>query len=1185
MSVITLLAAQTFGQGRLYQGPDDPAADPQAERTGVMDGNRVLLFYRNTTETSDCCGLGYDVSKWPNNFDGTKMHDGIALMIGGKVFLDQDGNVVDDPEIIKGRTDLDSLSFIQSTYREFMDKDPNGEVEWGLYPVFGYFNESISNFNETPAMSNDTLSWPEVGWPSQGDGLKWQGQWNGRFGNVMRADLECFFVANDAQDLEKLGPEDSIKYYPRPGVKIGDKAENSVQSGQPWGGLGIRVETRGFQWSNPQSTDAIFWEYNISNISDYNIPFAFFGCLVDNAVGGEEYDGDDIAYYIDDDGFNMCYSWDLDNVSAGGGKEPGVMGIAFLESPGIPFDGVDNDDDGIIDEKRDNDAGQIVDANYHIVDKYAFGSYYYNLSPEQVDAGGLDKYLGDHFEGDEDQDWTDGEDINGDGVYTADEFAGDDVGLDGKGPNDPGYDGPDADGTECNHRPDYVEGIGAEPNFATTDVSESDMLGLTSFMYDLDWTQNNDFFGLDEEWYENLTEGTFHEFQENPKNFIELFASGEFSLYKGRTERVSMSELHSYENHDVIMADEHLAPSLFRLKKVVQNIYEADYRFAQPPLTPKLTATPGDGKVILTWDDASDKNTFDPFFHENDFQGYKLYRATDYKMSDAEEVTDGFGSLFELSNPIYQCDKIDNVEGFSDWGLLNGAGFYLGANSGLKHHYIDENVENGRTYYYVICAYDTGSVATNITPTQNSYVIRTDAAEQVVQISKNAAVATPRQRAAGYIAPEIETDENAEFIGNGSISVNVIDKTLVKPEHEYRMTFDIEENFRTSTLIDRPIYERNWKMQGYIIWDMTDSTEVYFENSSKFAAGNMAHPILTTQWDFPADKEIKSEIIDGFQTTIVIPTVLPGINLEKSDWLVGEAPIEIELSTTNDFRYAPHKYFPWEYEIVFTDNDSVYQSDIYAQSIPLLTGAKKSKRYFDFQRNYSFYVQNISKYDSLGNHPKLDMLIYHDIEQDTSWDFENWDVTRDKILVGYSDYDEDKNRIEWRSTMFIMSFRNDEGLFPEVNDVYRINSDRTFSDLDTMYFSVKPEVLADEEDVKETMDSIKVVPNPYVAGNTYETAVANWQKSVDRQIMFTHIPARCKITIFTVSGAIVDEIDVENSAENQAGVWDSNDSSNGSIFWDLKNKEGLEVAPGYYVYHVKSKDTGKEKIGKFAIIK
>lgn len=47
---------------------------------------------------------------------------------------------------------------------------------------------------------------------------------------------------------------------------------------------------------------------------------------------------------------------------------------------------------------------------------------------------------------------------------------------------------------------------------------------------------------------------------------------------------------------------------------------------------PTLKATPSNGKIILTWDDASDKLTRDEFVNnKNDFEGYKLYRATDKK--------------------------------------------------------------------------------------------------------------------------------------------------------------------------------------------------------------------------------------------------------------------------------------------------------------------------------------------------------------------------------------------------------------------------------------------------------------------------------------------------------------------------------------------------------------------------
>ena len=74
--------------------------------------------------------------------------------------------------------------------------------------------------------------------------------------------------------------------------------------------------------------------------------------------------------------------------------------------------------------------------------------------------------------------------------------------------------------------------------------------------------------------------------------------------------------------------------------------------------------------------------------------------------------------------------------------------------------------------------------------------------------------------------------------------------------------------------------------------------------------------------------------------------------------------------------------------------------------------------------------------------------------------------------------------------------------------------------------------------------------------------------------MFTHIPAECTIHIFTVSGTLVDKIEVENA-----------DSQNGIAHWDMLTREGLEIAAGMYIYHIESTLTGETKTGKFAVIK
>jgi len=75
------------------------------------------------------------------------------------------------------------------------------------------------------------------------------------------------------------------------------------------------------------------------------------------------------------------------------------------------------------------------------------------------------------------------------------------------------------------------------------------------------------------------------------------------------------------------------------------------------------------------------------------------------------------------------------------------------------------------------------------------------------------------------------------------------------------------------------------------------------------------------------------------------------------------------------------------------------------------------------------------------------------------------------------------------------------------------------------------------------------------------------------------------IKIFSTSGVFVDEIEVKNSSESRQTDWDLNSSANGTAKWDLKTNTGLDVAPGYYIYHIQSTRTGHEKMGKFAILK
>jgi len=1178
--VFFLLSTGLFGQGKPYDGPDDPAGDIAAERSGWMTGNRVLLFFRNTTELSDCCGLGYDVSKWPNNYEGTKMHDGIAVLIGARVYLENDTIPVTDVDEIHSRIDLDTLYYIQSSFRVFMDTDPTLTLEYGLYPVFGYFNE----LGETPAMSNNPESWPLSGWPAQENTLKWPGEWNGRFGRgVMKADLECFFVANDAQDQEYLGDRNRVKYYPRPGVKIGDKNSNvSIQFGKPWGGIGVRIETRGFQWANPSAADAIFWEYNISNISDYDLTEMFFGFQVDNAVGGEEGLGDDIAFY--DKSLNMCYSWDIDFVPVGGGKEPGLLGLAYLESPGIAYDAIDNDLDGLIDEKRNNVAQNKIGPYDGIADLNNFLSFY-KLKEED---------LKEHWDADEDQDWNDGLDLNGNGTYSVykdgawqveqGEIPGDDLGLDGVGPFDINYNGPDEG--ECNHRPDFIEGVGCEPNFAATDISESDMLGLTSFRYLLSWIETGGIntMQIDESLWYYVSPGLFDEIQPIALNFIEYFASGIFPLYKGRTERLSLSELHSYDALTGLMAEDHAAPALFRLKEVVQVIYETDYRFAQPPLMPTLTAVPGDGKVILTWDDIADTKTRDPFVNNaNDFEGYKLYRATDKKMSDAEVVTDGYGNPI-LKKPIFQCDIVDRIGGFANYGAVNGAEYYLGNDTGIQHYFVDNTVQNGRTYYYVLVAYDYGlpDVGSGISPSENTYVLELDETEEVSDISKNAAIVTPHQYASGYVPPSIDdmASENST-LGSGSIQTDVVLFDQIKPNHTYKVKFDvgIVNHLRGTVQIRHPM-DILYTNTGFSVYDITAGDSlVYQETKERFSGRNIIPNEITLSngedvkyWYFNTSG-MTSGVFDGIQLKISMPLIFAEHDPENSGWLMGNSPVNVLVNKNESV------FYPWQYNIVFTDNDTAYTSRTTvknfirsAQDEPIVSKSVL------LGQTFSFYVINKTFPSEDNTYEKLDLMV-HDVNRNGMFEPDS-----DWVLAGFAKTA--GTRTYWGGTIFGFNFHDAwPDNMPEAGNVYQVDFKRPFVDTDSLLFMAEPENELDEDKLLDGMENITVVPNPYVMTNVMESAVANYQLNQRRQIMFTNLPAQCTIKIFSTSGVFVDEIEVKNSSESRQTDWDLNSSANGTAKWDLKTNTGLDVAPGYYIYHIQSTRTGHEKMGKFAILK
>ena len=214
----------------------------------------------------------------------------------------------------------------------------------------------------------------------------------------------------------------------------------------------------------------------------------------------------------------------------------------------------------------------------------------------------------------------------------------------------------------------------------------------------------------------------------------------------GETERFSMSLIFGISKDD-----------LFRRKKTVQQIYNANYRFAKPPEKPIVTAIPGNGRVTLYWDDRAE-TTFDAFYQTINFEGYRIYRSTEPNFLENKIITDAYGKpilqIYRLPNLIL----IDGVKGLHPIDV-NGAMFNLGDDTGLKHSFIDTTVQNGQTYYYAVAAYDKGFTTTNIEgnfegipPSETTTILKKDINGNITT-DVNTAVITPRAPAAGYICP------------------------------------------------------------------------------------------------------------------------------------------------------------------------------------------------------------------------------------------------------------------------------------------------------------------------------------------------------------------------------------------------------------------------------------------------
>ncbi len=1168
-TICLLLACSAFAQLRV----EDYKGNALYRARNVMSGNLVRTTFYNYGLVGN---IGEISGEWPIGTGDEYVGDVSPLV--GVEFVHPSGDTLHSVTTSDGP-------------RGNPDGPPGGGTFWGFEPLPGF--AAAPNVGEDPkvAMSNQHNTWPDF-WPDkmltdsldrnwQADPVDpgWSGHWNGYFGkDVTNADQESYFQMDDNSDLEWFqrtvddsasGTSHTYYYYP-------------AQYDTARRGLGLRVVVRGLQWSHFLAQDVIFWLYEITNVSSYTYDKVTFGMMVGTLSGGRQDSEDDLAYFdLEND---ITYSYDSDDIASPGWvpvsdtRNVGYVGYAFLESPGNPYDGIDNDGDS------EDPGSPILDANtlHHWVDDslrfipgqtLVLTDYYtyerqaitfpqngplvytirqdtFQLFPNQAVIENGRNGIDDNFNGliDERMDHV--------GLRFKDYFTGQgqndilidearDDGIDNDSDWDPLTDDLGADGAALTGDPGEGDGMptNGEPHFDKTDVDESDQIGLNAF----------DYFSPpgavrmrdDEALWARMEPGHFDVVSGVPQDGDFIYGSGYFPLRPGQTERFSMALAYGEDSTD--LADN---------KITVQQIYNENYNFARPPDKPTLWAVPGDGRVTLYWDDIAE-SSFDPVTG-HDFEGYKIYRATDPAFNEVFTITDALGRRV-FHKPIAQFDLNNGNAGIFPV-IRNNVIYFLGNDSGLEHTWTDTTVENGQTYYYAIVAYDHGDVEKEILPAENSKTIVVDEAGNVT-LDINTVQIMPRAPAAGYTPPQMSPLTHVAGNSTGAIAIELVDPRLVQDNRQYEFLFS--EDADTSTPQD---------MNYSIVRHATEGTDTIVANRPLIPDDNLINQAdrfaayYDSLFNLPPGsydpalyfRVAASDIFDGQRAYILIPRQVALIE-QASGW-----------ADTTRHQYEFHfglvhydQYFltgvPETADYRIEWYDSVVDTALYFNWFNLFTLPEVP---------VNFRVKNL-------NTGQYIHFAFDEIDSTTNGRVDHAEV------VEFMNAD---SQLTW-AVDFRSRAVNGDTVRPDSGDVLTLRLYQPYSSADRYEYSTSS---ARINSANVDLAKIRVYPNPYVAANPQEPRNPFNEGRGDRRLTFTHLPPDCKIRIYSVRGELVQTLEhraLDYSGSSPPPGYDprEHDEFEGTENWDLRSKDGLNVAYGVYLYHVES--PYGETTGRFAVIK
>ena len=534
-----------------------------------------------------------------------------------------------------------------------------------------------------------------------------------------------------------------------------------------------------------------------------------------------------------------------------------------------------------------------------------------------------------------------------------------------------------------------------------------------------------------------------------------------------------------------------------------------------------------------------------------------------------------------------------------------GYTFFLGDSTGLVHQYIDTDVQNGRTYYYAVVAYDNGDPE-SMFPSENSKLISILNSGEVLT-DQNTAYATPSSQSAGYSIDEVINLEHYGP-GTGSIIFNIIDETKLTGD-EYEVTFfdthsDLIDN-DLDGLIDESDDEYVPITTFYNVLNLNEVTEnislsdtsyyyleysnISFEDFSlEDSNGGQINP-SNYEFDFENGK-IRLLNIDSPLSSSTLTANYLYYPIFKSPY-IQDSPWVLE-SLDSEFFDGLSLLFINDWDINFIDNQSYWKSSndenyIFSLGLQDADWLNPTLVARAMPNNYVIAFES-----DLGVSSSLDLAAFPDVVTTNNiTNFEVYDLTNERnvpylfadsnqdglisgsdIIYFYEKDDNDEYHYSWNVSFYDIDTQSPIQYNYGSGDSLFISVTKPFSDRDTLYFQTM-EPFVDDQLASNELENIKVVPNPYVAATKFESPLPPGVTSGrgERKIEFQNLPNDALIKIFTSRG------------QHVKTLYHDGNMHSGTVSWDLKTKENLDIAYGVYFYIVES-DFGSKK-GKIAIIK